>query len=249
MLKHVCPGCGRVIQIDEKYAGQMGRCTQCGAVFQAPQSAPGEDPEGSPESQYVAPESFGAYSRAAEERWTDPVKEKEGEMDLSDIPEDILEKHRELMRRQAIAKRHFMSRVWSGVGGAILVVALVVGGLMIGRTGKNAAEKAVEERNEAIENSEGAGPRPAEQEPPPPPRYISPLTQVFALVGEQYYHTEKCVVFVNAEGEKVTGQLGQAVASGYKPCPFCKPPELAAPPPAVAPENSPQAPPPPPPAQ
>ena len=52
MINVTCEKCGNVLQIDEKYAGQAGKCNKCGLVPQvAPQQATNQAQPPSPRSQ------------------------------------------------------------------------------------------------------------------------------------------------------------------------------------------------------
>jgi len=66
MIKGTCPACGRVFKVEDRYAGQTGRCKSCGAVV----TVPGEPDEGldglagAPKSAETAPSTPAAAPQA-----------------------------------------------------------------------------------------------------------------------------------------------------------------------------------------
>lgn len=205
MLEVVCPGCGNVLQVEERYAGHTGRCNLCNT----PLRVPVPEPAGI-ENQYVAPESFGHYSKAKEERWEDPMDKAEDEPDLGEIPEEILRKYkaRQLKRQRTIMK-------WASI--AAMIVLVIVAVLLYGLLKLEMRPEKPAPPVEVVQP-------PATQVQPPPTPPTPANVQVHAVESDWRYHRATCQIFLSGAGAKHSGTVAQAVTAGYKRCEYCNPP-------------------------
>ena len=218
MIEVTCSGCRNILRVEDRYAGQTGRCNRCGSPLQVPW--PGEQDQ---DNHYVAPESFGHYSKAKEEHWEDPVDQVEGEVNLGEIPPEILKKH-EALKRERKKKLTKLSLMGAGAALAVLALALY---LIFGRSsGPDTASQ-----SEPPPTVADPAPAPPVAAPVVPP--VSPQsTTVYAVESDWRYHRENCQLYVNGVGAKHSGTVPQALAAGYQPCQLCKPPVASPAPPA-----------------
>lgn len=213
MIEVVCPGCGNVLQVEERYAGHSGRCNLCNAQLRVPM--PEHAAAG---SQFVAPESFGHYSKAKEERWEDPLDKVEGNLDLGAIPAEILERHKAFE-----AKRRRRTLTWVGL--AVISAIALLGTLLyvLLRPGTSPGKPAPADDAVAVEAPASAPPPAADSEPAAPAAVPAEET-VYAVESDWRYHHATCQVYVSGVGAKHSGTVAQAVAAGYQRCEYCNPP-------------------------
>ena len=198
------------MEVPETYAGQKGRCKFCGHAFVVPQ------PQGAPPAGVVAPERFGAYSKAADEHWDDPVAQQRHEapadLGTAAVPPDILEKHRAQKHRQ-------QRRLLLILLGALLLIGLLLGlGYALSgprqTVGENPAAGAVE--------LPPASPVSASVPPESTPA-VEDTGVVYVIAGDTHYHLAQCRLGpVEDSGRRVLTPE-QALAAGYTPCRECQP--------------------------
>lgn len=234
MIDFQCPHCGKALHAKLDFAGRSGHCKRCGGEIRVP--APGANGE-APLTTRGEVERFGAYSKAADERWEDPsaTREKqpaepEAPVDLPEVPDDILEKHKALKH----AHRKTLLR-WSAIGGvSVLAVALVLFGLFYALRGEPAPsppaplpaspaaaqvpEAAPAETPESVRQSPAQEPAVTEPAQPAPRRpqivYLDPRTQV--------YHTHSCPLRPELSTPLT---IPQARQRGARACKECRPGE------------------------
>jgi predicted nucleic acid-binding Zn ribbon protein len=96
MLRFKCPECSTLIEVEERFAGQTGKCRECGAPVTVP-SLQEMQPTGL-EALLGKPDAgvYDAYNKAPDATWEDPAtkpkaeKEEEEAVPLPEIPEEIL---------------------------------------------------------------------------------------------------------------------------------------------------------------
>lgn len=213
MIEVVCPSCGNALQVEERYAGYSGRCNLCNAQLRVPM--PEQAGAG---SQFVAPESFGHYSKAREERWEDPLDKMEGQLDLGAIPAEIIEKHKALERKR---KRQIVK--WASV--AVVIAIVVFGALIYVLARPDAPPEAAAPTAETEQPAAPLdAPAPAPSPEPPAPSAAPVDDTVYVVESDWRYHRATCQVYVSGVGAKHSGAVAQAVEMGYQRCEYCKPP-------------------------
>jgi len=121
MITFYCPHCQHRMEVADAFIGKTGQCEKCERPVTVPEASepPPQtslDDLAQQPDQSVAPESIGAYGKAADKRWVDPAaKEKarqakeaeearkrklaEARIKMPEIPEEVLAKARERRRK------------------------------------------------------------------------------------------------------------------------------------------------------
>ncbi len=98
MIKFNCPYCAFRIEVEDQFAGKMGRCKQCGGEIMAPEKEAPTGLDALVSAPDAPPEHFRIYGTAADEQWVDPAanakkpakkKPEAFKLVLPDLPEEI----------------------------------------------------------------------------------------------------------------------------------------------------------------
>ncbi len=221
MIEFTCPHCGKAMHAKDEYAGQSGRCKTCGGEIRVPAPADAAQTTGG------EVERFGAYSKAAEERWQDPTEirpparesgtEEEQAPELPEVPEDILEKHRALKQAQ-----HRKLVQWTAIGVTVLIAVLFVLVALVFGTGQEPAAQPAQTAPAAAAPSNMPGASPPLPAPPVAPQQqgVDGSEIVYLVPQTQVYHTRSCELRPELSTPLT---LEQARQRGAAPLPKCQP--------------------------
>lgn len=128
MIRFNCPYCANRIEVEDQFAGKMGRCQKCGGEVMAPEKEAPTGLDALVSAPDAPPEHFRIYGQAADEQWVDPAvtaakktkkKPEEFKLKLPDLPEEIRQKIK-------ARRRKTIQYVIAAIIASILLIILVL---------------------------------------------------------------------------------------------------------------------------